>query len=173
MLPLRRPGPENRGWHFIGVQAVDARVFRGVDPDAPSETINGFYRELIARTPGAVRAFTSRAVFLDIGTAADYLDTCLGLARAEGAGDVLAGARSIVEEGASVGRSVLWDDVRVSRGAVLDECVVADGASVPAGARLSRRVIVREQGREPGPDEERLGDLLVSPLDARRPARER
>lgn len=173
VVGFSRPGPENQGWHFIGVQAVDAGVFRGLDPGVPCETINGFYRDIVARTPGAVRVFRSDAAFLDIGTAADYLDTCLGLARSEGAGDVIAGARSVVEEGASVGRSVLWDDVRVACGAVVQECVVADGASVPAGARLSRQVVVREPGRMPGPGETRIGDLLVSPLDARRPARAR
>ncbi|HNV03994.1 MAG TPA: NDP-sugar synthase [Vicinamibacterales bacterium] len=165
-----RPGPENRGWLFIGVQAVDAGVFRNVDPDVPCETINGLYRDLVARVPGAVRAFASTAAFFDIGTAADYLATCLGIARSEGAGGVIAGARAVVEDGAAVTRSVLWDDVRVARGAVLDECVVADGAAVPPGARLARRVVVREPEREPGPGETRLGDLLIAPLDARRPA---
>ncbi len=65
-------------------------------------------------------------------------------------------------------RSVLWDDVHVAGGAVLESCVVTDGAAVPSGTRLARRVITRGDGREPGPDDTRLGDLLVSPLDARR-----
>ena len=36
----------------------------------------------------------------------------------------------------SVTRSVLWDDVTVGAGAVLTECIVADGVDVPDGRRL-------------------------------------
>jgi mannose-1-phosphate guanylyltransferase len=162
------PGPSNRGLHFIGVQAVDARVFAAVDPDTPSDTFNGVYRDIVSRDPGAIRAFTSAASFDDIGTAADYLATCLAVARAEGLDGPLLGMRSVIAPGARVWRSVLWDDVRVDSGAALDECVVADGAAVPADARLARSVVTREPGRVPGPGEARLGDLLVSPLDARR-----
>ncbi|MEY4637282.1 MAG: hypothetical protein RJA55_3080, partial [Acidobacteriota bacterium] len=31
--------------------------------------------------------------------------------------------------------TVLWDDVRIGAGAVLTRCVVADGVTVPAGAK--------------------------------------
>ena len=161
-------GPENRGWHFIGVQAVEAGVFEALDPAVPSNTISGLYDRMAARTPGSIRAFTSGATFADIGTAADYLETCLALARDEGLGDALLGARSSLARGARVSRSVLWDDVHVESAAALDECVVTDGARVPPGTRLARRVITQDDGRVPGPGETRLGALLVSPLDARR-----
>jgi NDP-sugar pyrophosphorylase family protein len=162
------PGPANRGWHFIGVQAVDSTVFAPLNPDEPSDTVNRVYRDAIARNPGTVRAFIADASFSDIGTAADYLETCLALARLEGLGGTLLGARSVVGTGARVSRSVLWDDVTVGADAVLDECVVADGVAVPGRTHLARRVVTRRTGRAPGPGEELLGDLLVSPLDARR-----
>ena len=162
------PGPANRGWHFIGVQAVDSTVFAPLNPDEPSDTVTRVYREAIARSPGTVRAFITDAGFSDIGTAADYLETCLALARREGLGGTLLGARSAVGAGARVSRSVLWDDVTVGDDAVLDECVVADGVAVPGRTHLARRVVTRGTGRAPGPGEELLGDLLVSPLDARR-----
>jgi mannose-1-phosphate guanylyltransferase len=162
------PGPANRGWHFIGVQAVEAGVFAALDPHVPSNTISGLYDRMVAHTPGSIRAFTSAATFADIGTAADYLETCLAVARDEGLGGTLVGARSLLDEGARVSRSVLWDDVHVGSAAALDECVVTDGATVPPGARLVRSVITRDDGRLPGPGETRLGALLVSPLDGRR-----
>jgi len=163
-----RPGPGNRGWHFIGVQAVEASVFAPLDPQAPAGTIGGLYDEIVATRPGAIRVFTSEASFFDIGTAADYLETCLALGRAEGLGDVVAGARARVEPGARVTRSVLWDDVTIAGGATLEECVVADGARVPAGLRLSRRVVLPRGDRAGGDDGACLGDLLLSPLDATR-----
>jgi ADP-glucose pyrophosphorylase len=63
---------------------------------------------------------------------------------------------------------VLWDDVVVAAGAVVDECVVADGVHVPAGMRLSRRVVLARGDRVPGATETCIGDLLMSPLDATR-----
>jgi NDP-sugar pyrophosphorylase family protein len=130
--------------------------------------VSGVYRALIANRPGAIRAMTSAAAFFDIGTAADYLATCLAIGRHEGLGDVLAGARAAVHPGARVTRSVLWDDVLVADGAALDECVVADGVQIPAGLRLSRRVVVPRRHREPGEGAGCAGDLLLTPLDARR-----
>jgi mannose-1-phosphate guanylyltransferase len=162
------PGPANRGRHFIGVQAVNASVFAPLDPQKHAATIGGLYDDLIARQPGAIRAFPAEAVFFDIGTAADYLETCLAIGNAEGRGDVVAGARTAIEAGACVTRSVLWDDVVVAGGATLDECVVADGVRVPAGLRLSRRVVMRLEGRVPGDADTCAGDLLLSPLDAKR-----
>ena len=162
------PGPANRGWHFIGVQAVRASVFAPLDPQEPTRTIGGVYDRIIAAQPGAVRAFTAEAAFFDVGTAADYLETCLTLGRAEGLGGVIAGARAEVRPGASVTRSVLWDDVVVAGGAALDECVVADGIHVPAGLRLSRRVVMPRGDRTLGAGDACAGGLLLSPLDANR-----
>ena len=162
------PGPGNRGWHFIGVQAVNASIFAPLDPQEPARTIGGIYDELLARQPGGVRAMVASASFFDIGTAADYLETCLAIGRAEGRGGLLAGSRTVVHPGASVTRSVLWDDVVVAGGAALDECVVADGVHVPAGLRLSRRVVLPRGARAAGAGGTGAGDLWLSPLDANR-----
>jgi NDP-sugar pyrophosphorylase family protein len=164
------PGPANRGWHFIGIQAANASVFAGLDPQEPAGTIGGVYDRLLEQRPGSIRAFLAQASFLDIGTAADYLETCLAIGRAEGRGDTLAGARTAMHPDARVTRSVLWDDVQIERDVVLDECVVGDGVRVPAGVRLARRVILPRAGRPPGPGETAAGDLLLSPLDAKRRA---
>ena len=161
-------GPANRGWHFIGVQAANAEVFAPLSPDEPAHTVSGVYQELIARRPGSVRAMVSGASFLDIGTAADYLATCLAIGRGEGSGDVIAGARAAVHAGADVTRSGLWDDVVGADGAELDECVLTDGVHVPAGMLLSRQVVLPAEGRAPGPGETLAGGLLLSPLDAKR-----
>jgi NDP-sugar pyrophosphorylase family protein len=162
------PGPGNRGWHFIGVQAVERSVFASLNPDEPVNTIGGIYGAMIASQPGAIRGMAASAAFFDIGTAADYLETCLAIGDAEGHGDVHAGARSTVAPGARVTRCVLWDDVVIAGEAELHECVVADGVRIPAGVHLSRRVIVPRGHRRPGAGDILAGELLVSPLDAQR-----
>jgi mannose-1-phosphate guanylyltransferase len=162
------PGPANRGWHFIGVQVAERSVFASLNPDEPANTISGIYGGMLAGQPGAIQAMVSEAAFFDIGTAADYLDTCLAVGRTEHRGDVLAGAGAAVHPGARVTRSVLWDDVTVDDGATLDECVVADSVRIRRGVRLSRRVVVPRGDRVPGAGDACVGDLLVSSLDAQR-----
>ena len=165
-----RPGPLNHGWHFIGVQAVDASVFASLDPDEPCETVGRVYLDLIAREPGSVGVYVSDAAFRDIGTAADYLETCLALADAEAHPDSLLGERTVLSPGARVTRSVLWDDVWVGPDARLDRCVVADGARIPAGARFANQILVAATDAAAGPEVESTHGLLVSPLDAARRA---
>ena len=157
-------GPANTGLHFIGVQAVNAEVFAPLEPDVPEETIDGIYRRMIARRPGSVRAFVSGASFRDIGTAADYLDTCLDIARIENLGNCLLGRGVTVADDAHITDCVLWDDVRVGHGVTLDWSVVAAGVSIPDGACHRRSVIRPRDGHPAEPGEHAVGDLLVSPI---------
>jgi len=161
-------GPANAGLHSIGVQAVDAEVFAPLDPDQPAESFSGVYRELMARQPGSVRAFVGDAAFRDIGTAADYLDTCLDLARSEHSESTLIGHGGTVADGARITDCVVWDGVRVGRNVTLERCVVASGVAIDDGARYERSVLRPLDGHAAGPDEQAIGNLLVSPIDARR-----
>ena len=142
-----RAGDPARGaaGHFIGVQAVNAAAFAGVERDQPSETVKTLYPRLIDARPGSVRAFWSDAEFLDIGTPRDYLDTAIRLAQRE-ATALDRGERSVVEPGAHIERSVLWDNVRIKAGASLTECVATDDVVVPAGARFERCSLVMTAG---------------------------
>ncbi|MEI6667138.1 MAG: sugar phosphate nucleotidyltransferase [Acidobacteriota bacterium] len=157
-------GPANTGLHFVGVQAVNAGVFAPLDRHQPAESVNGVYRQMIAQRPGSVRAFVSASVFRDIGTAADYVDTCLDLARLERAGGRLAGHGTQVAENASITDCVLWDDVRVEAGAILRRSVVTSGVAIPTGTRFDDAVIRRREGGPIEPGERLVGDLLVSPV---------
>jgi ADP-glucose pyrophosphorylase len=44
-----------------------------------------------------------------------------------------------------VTRSVLWDEVTVGAGSVLDECIVTDGARVPDGATYRRTILMADR----------------------------
>jgi mannose-1-phosphate guanylyltransferase len=152
------PGPS---WHFIGVQVLEAAALADVPGDRPAESVSALYPQLIRERPGSVRAFRCTASFHDIGTPADYLFTSLTLA----GGDerLLVGERSVVHAGASVSRSILWEDVTVARGARLDDCIVTDGVSVPPGA-FSKQILVskeRAAGLPAGAGAPAAGGLLV------------
>jgi NDP-sugar pyrophosphorylase family protein len=133
-----RPGPAAEGsFHFIGVQAARAAAFEGAADDRPSNSIGDVYDRLIRQRPGAVRGFVASASFWDVGTVADYWDTSTALA----SGQPCHGRHARIAPTADPGRSILWDDVEVGAGAVLEDCIVVDGAIVPAGARHRRMVI--------------------------------
>ena len=139
-----RRGDRQPGFHFIGPQVVEAKVFQPLEDGVPAETVLGIYPALMASRPGSVRGFVSGAAFHDIGTPADLLRTSLDLAAADGRVDHPRWGRNPqVDVSAQITRSVLWDDVTVGAGAVLTECIVADGVRVPEGAVFARCAIVR------------------------------
>lgn len=127
-------------WHFVGVQAVDARAFAGVAPDRPSDIIRELYPALVASRPGAVRVHPVTGTFVDVGTPADYLATALRLA-ASGDGTDDRGADAVIAPGARVTSSILWDRVTVGANADVSHCILTDDVTVPAGARYHRQVI--------------------------------
>jgi NDP-sugar pyrophosphorylase family protein len=159
-------GSTDPSFHFFGVQVVEAAAFASVPDGVPYETVKTLYPALIDARPGAVRAVEAAASYLDIGTPADYLDSSLVIAERERGNRM--GARTRVAPDARVERSVLWDDVTVEPGVMLRECVVTDGAVVPADTSW-HGVTLRTAGGALAPGERRIGDLAVAPLDDLRP----
>jgi mannose-1-phosphate guanylyltransferase len=155
-------GHQGRSYHFIGVQAVRAHAFGDLEDGVPFESVNTLYPRLIAQNPRAIAAHISTASFLDIGTPRDCLETSLLLAQREGAR--LIGERASVATSAVLTDTVLWDDVTIGREVELRECIVADGATIPSGARFARCSIVPADGRTPAAAERIEGTLLVKPL---------
>jgi NDP-sugar pyrophosphorylase family protein len=158
-----RRGTPGESFHFIGVQAADARVFEDLEDGVPAESVNGVYPRLLATEPDAIAAFVADSSFQDIGTPADYLDTSLRLARTEG-DRMTAGQRCRIDAAARLERTAVWDDVAIGAGAQLTMCVVADGVTIPAGAVYTGCSIVRAEGRAAAPGERLEGDLLIADI---------
>jgi NDP-sugar pyrophosphorylase family protein len=155
-------------WHFVGVQIVEAAVFRDLPDGAPAATVGGLYDTLLAAgRPMAVHEVAGP--FHDIGTPADYAATVRSVAAAEGRSPFSAGDRSEIHPTARVERSILWDDVAVGADCVVTGCVLADGVRVPAGTVLDGQAVARagagrDGGSAPPAHETRLGDLRMAPL---------
>ena len=160
-------------FHFVGVQVADPRAFASVAPDTPHE-VRTLYPALNADQPGRVRVFVTAADFLDIGTPADYLSTALAIADRDGSASSgirerarhpgAAGARARIAGNARIERSVLWDDVVVEDGAMLNECVVADGVVVPADTSW-HGVTLRVPNGDLAPGERIIDGLAVCAID--------
>jgi NDP-sugar pyrophosphorylase family protein len=156
----KRGSPEP-SYHFVGVQAVEARAFTSITPGVPAESVLELYPALIAAQHGSVRAFTCRTEFFDIGTPADYLRTSLLLSARED-GEASLGSRSRIDAGAHIEQSILWDDVEVGVGAVLRQCIVADGVRVPPGASWVRATL--RCADEPLPGETLIDGVAIGPI---------
>jgi len=138
-----KAGPAAAGsFHFVGVQVVEAAGFRSLPDGRAANSIGGVYDELIAARPGSIRGFVSEAVFHDIGTVADYWKSSFTIA---GSPDVRGWQGRDVQVGRDtrVNRSIIWDNVRIGAGSVLDECIVTDGVEVPAGTAYRRTILLR------------------------------
>ena len=155
-------GSAEGSFHVIGVQVAEAEAFASVPADIPFESTRALYPSLIASRPGSIRAFHASAEFLDIGTPADYLDTSLLIAGREGRGG-MEHAHAQVHASARVERSVLWDDVVVEAGAMLQECVVTDGARIPSDTSW-HGVTIRVAAGELAPGERRIDGLAIRSL---------
>ena len=97
-----------------------------------------------------------------IGTPDDYLQTSLLLSQREGTG-AAHGAGTRVDATARVEDSVLWDDVEVGPGSMLKQCIVTDGARVPAETSWIG-VTLRRADTQLAPGERRIGDLAIASI---------
>ena len=155
-------------WHFVGVQIVEASLFRTLPDGVPAASIGGLYDRLIADgRPMAVHVVPGP--FQDIGTPADYAATVQAIAAAEGRSPVPPGARPVIHPSARVERSILWDDVTIGADCVVTGCILADGVRLPDGTVLDRRAVVPAGAADDGESappahEPRLGHLRVVPL---------
>lgn len=144
-----RRGASGPSFHFIGVQVAEAEAFGSIPDGAPYESVGDLYPRLMHERPGSIRAHVSEAEFLDIGTPADYFETCLQMAEREGR--------------ALPGGCVVWDDVVIEEGARVRRCILADGVRVPAHADWSG-LIVRRGGGDLEPFERLEDGFALAPI---------
>jgi len=137
-------GPAAAGsFHFIGVQIANAEAFRSLPAGRAINSIGGAYDALIASRPGSVRGLVCDAGFWDVGTVPQYWQTSLAFLGQEAGEKGWRGRGVRVDRSARVNRSILWDEIDVGAGCVLDECIVTDGVRVPPGAAYRRSILVR------------------------------
>ena len=107
------------------------------------------------------------APFSDIGTPADYLQTSLELAAAEGDRLVAQSREFRVDPTARWRARAVWDDVTIGATCTLDECIVCDGVHVPAGSSYRRTALVPYARTADRQDERVEGGLLLRRFERR------
>ena len=138
-------GSPVRSYHVVGVQMAHPAAFARLPLNVPAESIGSVYKELVKENLGHVRALLCAADFWDVGTSADYLEASLSIGKTEGT-TLQIGRGSVIDPSARVTDSVIWDNVTVGAGALLERCIVADAVAIPAGASFSNCAIIQRDG---------------------------
>jgi NDP-sugar pyrophosphorylase family protein len=159
-----RRGDPRPSYHFMFAQVIAPRVFAHLPEGQPAESVLQVYPALLAAEPQRIRGYVCDAPFVEIGTPADYLIANAAIAADEGVDPYAPSRRCSIAASARVTRSILWDDVVVGEGAVVDECILADGVRVPEGARWTRLAVIRAPGRAPQKQERIEGENLLAPI---------
>jgi NDP-sugar pyrophosphorylase family protein len=142
------------------VQITRSAVFSDLEDGVPDETVARLYRDRIASGHGGVFGYRLDQPFVDVGTAADYLDAALRLAAPQ---------ENAIERSASVApdavvrRCLIWSDAVVEPGAELSDCVVTS-VTVPAGLRASGKILVPVAVLRPDDRAEVSGAVALFPL---------
>jgi NDP-sugar pyrophosphorylase family protein len=153
---------------FTGIQILDPRIFDYIPRGVFSHSVTDVYIPAIARGERIV-AHVADGAWYELSTVRRYLETSIALLKREGR-DVEIGDGSVIEVNASVGESVLWEDVRVRSGARVRRAVLGAGVSVGAGEVLEDVAVVRAElvrGVEPPPKGLRgevRGSNFVAPI---------
>jgi len=159
-----RRGDPRPNHHFFSAQVVARAVFADLPDGVPAESVLRIYPQILADTPRRLRAFICDAPFIEVGTPADYRRVHERLAAADGVPPWTAGARAAIDPTARLDRTILWDDVTIGAGAVLERCVVADRVRVPPGLHAADACLVPwPAGYAPRPGERRAADVLIVP----------
>jgi NDP-sugar pyrophosphorylase family protein len=153
---------------FTGIQVLDPRIFEFIPRGVFSHTVTDTYIPAIARGE-RIAAHVAEGSWYELSTVRRYLDTSVALMRREGR-SVEAGVGSVIEEGAEVSESVLWEGVRVESGARVRRAVLGAGVRVAAGELIEDAAVVRaELARESERPEKGLrgefrGPNFVAPI---------
>lgn len=142
---LVRPPSTVPSFHFVGVQVAHRDAFRDVPKGHAANSIGDVYDRLMAAQPGSVRGYICDASFWDVGTIADYRVTSRAFSPVASEDQSAVGSRlNGTSSTARLIDVILWDDVRIGDGAVLEHCIVTDGVQVAEGSVYSNAILMRD-----------------------------
>ncbi len=153
---------------FTGIQILDTRIFDYIPRGRFSHSTTDVYPQAIARGE-RIAAHVTEGMWYELSTIERYLEISIALMAREGR-DVEIGEGSVIDTEAEIRESVLWENVRVERGARLSRVILGDGVHIPAGETLENAAVVRAElveGAEPPPKALKgsvRGSLFVVPL---------
>jgi len=156
---------------FTGIQILEPGIFDYIPRGVFSHSTTDVYPQAVARGERiAVHVAEGNGEsWHELSTMQRYLDISLRLLAVTGQA-ISAGDRCVISQEASVGQSILWDNVTVERGARVQRSVLADNVRISADEVIEHAVVVRSSlvvGKNPPPKALKgvvRGDNFVVPL---------
>lgn len=144
--PMPAPQPsadEPAPLMFTGIQFFEPRIFNFIPRGVFSDSVRDVYPKAMAAGE-RIAIHEGKGRWYELSTIQRYLDISLllmaGLDRS-----VFAGQQSVIEEGADVSDSILWDNVMVEAGATVRRAILGDDVRVAAGEVISDAAVVRAE----------------------------
>lgn len=136
---------------FTGIQILDPAIFDHIPRGVFSHSTTDVYPQALAKGERIAVHIAKEGNWYELSTLQRYLDISLRL-MAENGESITAGEGCEIAEGAEVGESILWDNVRVETGARVRRAVIADNVTIPSDAIIEDAVVVPKslvKGTEP------------------------
>ena len=127
---------------FTGIQILEPRVFQYIPRGVFSHSTTDVYPSAIAQGE-RIAAHVADGTWYELSTLQRYLDISLALLEARGR-DTDFGDGCVVDEGADVRESILWNDVVVDGNAEVKRAVIGDGVHLEHGQSIKEAVVVRK-----------------------------
>ena len=143
MPPVTQPFANQPPLMFTGIQILEPRIFDYIPPGVFSDTVVDVYPQAIAKGE-RVLAHVAEGMWFELSTLQRYLDISLALLREQGR-DLYTGRNPAIDSHADVRDSVLWDDVRIERGAVVRRAILGDRVRIRKGELIENSVVVRNE----------------------------
>ncbi len=155
---------------FTGIHILEPRVFDYIPRGVYSDIVPTFYSPAI-KNGEHISAHVTNARWFELSTIPRYLEISLKLLNGSGE-RLVVGKNPRISPDALLEESVLWDNVTVEEGASVSRSIIGDDVVIRAGQHFSNVAVVRKDmlgHSEAVPEKalkgEFIGDNYVVPLD--------
>jgi NDP-sugar pyrophosphorylase family protein len=154
---------------FTGIHLLEPAIFDYIPRGVFSDSVRDVYPKAMAEGRAVIGHVAENSSWYELSTLERYWAISTEFLHREGR-DLVMGEGCVIDPSAQVKDSILWQRVRVERGARLSDCVIGDDVTIPANAEFQRAVIVRAglAADHPPPEKAQrgavLGENLVVPF---------
>lgn len=128
---------------FTGIHILEPRIFEYIPRGVFSDSVVHVYPPAMAKGE-RIAAHVGEGMWHELSTLQRYLDISLDLLAAQNR-NVFAGNKTSLAANARVGEAILWDDVVIENGASVTRSVVGDGVRVRAHESFEGSIVVRAE----------------------------
>ncbi len=128
---------------FTGIHILEPEILDYIPSGVEYDSIRQVYPQVMSEGK-IVAAHVGEGDWYELSTLARYLEISLEFMRRDKI-DFTADKGCEIASTANVKDSILWRNVKISSGAKINQCIIADGVRIPENKNYERKVIVRAE----------------------------